>query len=170
MDVRNRGGLGPRVRQRLKVGRGEMYLCLHCILRNVTSDERTTVEKDYGHGIRVVRVDREDEQPLYRFEAPMMKPKDSDNSLEWENPELAKLYAAVYVAVGTFREEKTGRRGIPPEVERDGREAVVAYLSTQRGMTTEWIEHFYDYDRERIYEYRSRIRARAEEQIEESEE
>ncbi len=133
-------------------------------------EETTTVEKDYGHDIRVLRVDRGDERPLYRFDAPLYTPKDSDNTPEWESPELAKLYADTYVAVGGFREEKTGRRGIPPEVERDGREAVVAYLTTQDGMSTEWISTFYGLDRERIYEYRSRIRARAEEQIEDDNE
>lgn len=121
-----------------------------------------SIEVAYPHDIRVIKIDREDERPLYRFDAPMFKPKDTDTTPEWENPEEAKLYAAVYVVVNGFREEKTGRRGIPPEVQRDGMEAVVAYLSTQDGMGTEWISNFYSLDRQRIYEYRSRIRSRAE--------
>jgi len=130
-------------------------------------DENESVEKDYGHDVRVIRVDRDGRQPVYRFEAPMYKPKSSDTTPEWENPHKAEMYAEVYVAVGSFREEKTGRRGIPPEVARDGREATVAYLSTQDGMGTEWISHFFDLEPERIYEYRSRISKRAREIVEE---
>jgi len=128
-----------------------------------TLAENESVDTAYPHEIRVVRVDREDREPLYRFEAPTFKPKDSDTTPEWENPHNARMYAAVYVAVGSFREEKSGRRGVPPEVVRDGREAVVAYMTTQDGISTEWLMNFFDYDRERIYEYRSRIKARAEE-------
>lgn len=128
--------------------------------------EMEEIDTQYEGDIRVIKQIREGDRPLYRFEAPLYKPKDSDNTPTWENPEKARLYAAVFAAVGTFREEKTGRRGIPPEVERDGREAVIAYLSTQPGMSTDWITKFYDLDRQRIYEYRSRIKNRAEEIIE----
>lgn len=116
-----------------------------------------SVEKSYPYDIRVIRVDREDEPPLYRFEAPGFV-----ETMEWKDKDAALMYAAVYVAVDGFREEKTGERGIPPEVERDGREAVVAYLTTQRGMSTKWVTRFYDIPAQRVYEYKSRIRARAE--------
>jgi len=126
-----------------------------------TLEKNESIEKAYPHDIRVIRVDREEQRPLYRFDAPFHQPKDTDTTTEWENPEKAKLYAAVYTAVGGFREEKTGRRGVPPEVQRDGMEATVAYLSTQDGMGTEWLSNFYGLDPQRIYEYRSRIRSRA---------
>lgn len=132
-----------------------------------TLDANESIEHAYPYDIRIVRVDREDDRPIYRFEAPMYSPKDTDNTPEWENPHLAKLYADVYLAVGSFREEKTGRRGIPPEVERDGREAVVAYLTTQDGISTDWLSTFYDISDQTVYEYRSRIRARAREAEEE---
>lgn len=128
-----------------------------------TLDENETIDTAYPHDVRVIRVDREERPPLYRFDAPMFVTKDTDNIPEWENPDRARLYAAVYMAVGSFREEKTGRRGIPPEVERDGREATVAYLATQDGMSTDWISNFYDLSEQRIYEYISRIRKRARE-------
>lgn len=124
-----------------------------------------TIDTEYEHGVRVIRVDRGDEPPRYRFDAPMFKVKRSDNTPEWENPHSARMYAAVYVAVGGFREEKTGRRGIPLEVERAGRQAVLAYLSTQPGMTPDYLAHQYDLPRQRIYEYRSRIRHQAEEEL-----
>jgi len=132
-----------------------------------TLDENETIDTAYPCEIRVIRVDREDDEPIYRFEAPMHHTKDYDTGPEWHNPHKARMYAAVYAAAGPFREEKTGRRGIPPELVRDGREAVVAYMTTQPGMSTEWISNFFDLDRERIYEYRSRIKNRAEEWAEE---
>lgn len=135
-----------------------------------TLDENESIHRAYPHDVRIVRVDRDDREPLYRFEAPTFKPKDSDTTPTWENPALAELYADVYFVANSFREEKTGRRGIPPEVERAGRAAVIAYLTTQDGMTTDWISTFYDLPDERIYEYRSRVRAEAEEIREESEE
>ena len=123
------------------------------------------IDTEYENDIRVIETEPDGGRPKYRFEAPTYKPKDSDNSPVWENPHKARMYAAVYVAVGTFREEKTGRRGIPIEVERDGREAVIAYLTTQDGMGIEWVTSMYDMDRQRVYEYRSRIKSRAEEYL-----
>jgi len=129
-----------------------------------TLAENESVDTAYPSEIRVVRVDREDEPPLYRFEAPMHEPKDSDVQPVWENPAKARMYAAVYVACNGFREEKTGRRGVPIEVAKYGREAVVAYLSTVDGSSTRWLSRMFDLDEQRIYEYRSRIKNAAEEQ------
>lgn len=128
-----------------------------------TLDSNETIDTAYPDDIRVVEIEREGEPPLYELRAPLYSPKDTDTTPRWENPHSARMYAAVYVAVGTFREEKTGRRGVPPEVQRDGQEAVISYLSTQDGITTDWLTTFYDLPEQRIYEYRSRIRARAEE-------
>jgi len=91
----------------------------------------------------------------------MYEPKDSDTGPTFTNKGKAEMYADVFVAVGGFREEKTGRRGIPVEVFRDGTEATIAYLTTQRGMSMDWITSTFDIDRQRVYEYRSRIRKRA---------
>lgn len=132
-----------------------------------TLRENESIEKEYPHGIRVVRVDREDDYPLFRFVAPGHKTKEYDTGPEFERRDDALLYAAVYVAVGPFREEKTGRRGVPPAVARAGREALVAYLTTQRGMSIEWAAHKFDLEESTVREYRSRIRARAEEKAQE---
>jgi len=120
-----------------------------------------SIDTEYEGKVRVIRVDRGEERPLFKFQARNFKPKRYDNQPEWENPKEARLYAAVYVAVGSFREEKSGRRGIPPAVERDGREAVVSYLYCMDGMSPTWIERWYDLSKERQMEYRSRIRGRA---------
>jgi hypothetical protein len=128
-----------------------------------TLDPNESIEKAYPHGIRVVRVDREDDVPLFRFEAPDHRVKDYDTGPEFESRDDALMYAAVYVAVGPFREEKTGRRGVPPTVARAGREALVAYLTTQRGMSIQWAAHKFDIEPETVYKYRSAIRAKAEE-------
>lgn len=130
-------------------------------------DPNESIEKAYPHEIRVVRVDREDERPLFRFEAPDYKPKEYDTGPDFESRDDALMYAAVYVAVGPFREEKTGRRGVPPAVARAGREALVAYLTTQRGMSIQWAAHKFDIEESTVHEYRSRIRARAEEEASE---
>ena len=108
------------------------------VLAQDTLSENESIEKAYPDGVRVVRVDRGDDIPLYRFEAPLHTTKDYDTGPTFENPKNALLYAAVYVAVGPFREEKTGRRGVPPAVAKAGREALVAYLTTQKGMSIQW--------------------------------
>ncbi|WP_324666271.1 hypothetical protein [Haloarcula sediminis] len=127
-----------------------------------------TIDTAYPNEIQVVEIQRDERPPLYEFRAPLYSPKDTDTTPRWENPHHARMYAAVYVAVGTFREEKTGRRGVPPEVQRDGQEATIAYLTTQDGISTDWLTNFYELPEQRIYEYRSRIRARAEEHGEEN--
>lgn len=128
-------------------------------------EENESIYQQYENSIRVVRIGREADRPLYRFDAPSLKPKESDNSMTWESPKEAEMYAAVYVAHGPFREEKTGKRGIPIGVHQAGSEAVITYLGCQPGMSVEWISQKFDLDRERIYEYRSRVRSRAAEEL-----
>lgn len=140
-----------------------------CIYRNMATvpelNDNETVYQQYENNIRVVKIHREGKRPLYRFDAPEHKPKSYDTGPAWENPNEAEWYAAVYVAHGPFREEKTGRRGIPIGVHRAGSEAVITYLGTQPGMSTDWIKTSFDLKRERIYEYRSRVVSRAEEYL-----
>lgn len=118
------------------------------------------IDTEYEGDIRVVEVSRDSREPLYRFGAPDHKTKSYDLGPEFENPHAARLYAAVYV-VTRFREEKTGRRGIPESVEQAGREAVIAYQRCRPGTSVDWLAHKYDLDRQRIYEYCSRIKSRA---------
>lgn len=121
-----------------------------------TLDANESIEEAYPNDIRVIRVERENEPPLYRFEAPLF-----EETMEWEDKNRATLYAAVYVVADGFREEKTGKRGIPIEVHKAGQEAVISYLTTQPGMSIKWASRMFDLERQRIYEYRSRIWARA---------
>ena len=140
--------------------------CEECNMNGVPElKENESIWQQYEDSIRVVRIDRGEDRPLYRFDAPGLKPKDSDNSMTWENPKEAMMFASVYVAHGPFREEKTGKRGIPIGVHQAGSEAVITYLGCQPGMSTDWISQKFDLDRERIYEYRSRVRSRAEEAL-----
>ena len=142
-----------------------------CVYRNVsaqdTLDENETIHRAYPAGGKIVRVDHDDRPPLYRFEAPYFPLKSYDRpQVEWENHHLAELYADVW-CLTSLREEKTGPRGIPPEVERAGRDVVVAYLTTMPGVGIDYLTHHYDVTPETIYQYRSRVRDRAEEWREE---
>jgi len=92
----------------------------------------------------------------YRFEAPMF-----EDSPEWEIPEKAELYADVYFAVGGFREEKTGERGVPPAVARAGQNVMVAYLACQPSMSVTWAARAFDLSEGTVRTYLSRVRKRA---------
>ncbi len=111
--------------------------------------------------IRVIERDRPDhEYNHFVFQATGHEYKSYDLGPEFENPEAARLYCCLY-ALTRFREEKTGRRGIPENVEQHGREAVIAYQRNRPGVDTEWLMNKYDMDRQRVYEYCSRIRSEA---------
>lgn len=111
--------------------------------------------------IRVIERERPDHEYNHLvFQATNHQSKSYDLGPEWENPEAARLYCCLYTLT-RFREEKTGRRGIPEAVEQHGREAVVAYQRNRPGVDTEWLMTKYDMDRQRVYEYCSRIRSEA---------
>lgn len=80
---------------------------------------------------------------------------------EFDAEDTARLWVDVYFDVGGFREEKTGDRGVPPEVAAAGKDTLVAYLVTQRGMSTTWATRFFDISRETVHSYCSRVRSRA---------
>ena len=67
----------------------------------------------------------------------------------------------MYFNVNGFREEKTGDRGVPPEVATAGNDTLAAYLITQRGMSRKWATRFFDIGRELVCAYASRVRSRA---------
>ena len=70
-----------------------------------------TVVEEYPHSCRIVREDREGEEPLFHYEGPL------DREKTFRALSRAKLYADVQTVTGGFREEKTGERGVPPAVE-----------------------------------------------------
>ena len=124
-------------------------------------DERRSVHAEYGNEVRITKEHRPGDAPLYRFEAPMMTPKASDHPMTWENPRDAECYAHVYLAVNSFREEKSGRRGIPPEVASEGKRVAIAYATTMRGCDETWAARMFDLDEQRVAEYRSRVKGMA---------
>lgn len=112
--------------------------------------------------IRVVERPRPDHYNLYVFQATNHQYKSYDMGPEFENPESARYYADVY-ALTRFREEKTGRRGIPENVEQYGREALITYQRCRSGVDTEWLANKYNMTKQRVYEYCSRTRSEARE-------
>lgn len=125
-------------------------------------DDRIDMKYEFDSGsiARVIERSRPDDLPLYIFQATNHQYKSYDMGPEFENPEAAQLYCDIY-ALTRFREEKTGRRGIPENVEQFGHEAVIAYQRNRSGVDAEWLARKYDIDRQRIYEYCSRIRSEA---------
>lgn len=123
-------------------------------------DERV-VRDDPGR-VQVIGYKTEDYNSFYCFEGPMYR-----GDRRWEHKDLAFLYADVYWDVGGFREEKTGKRGVPPAIAAAGRDTLAAYLLTQRGVSSDWLTGFFDVEPETISTYLSRVRARAEKAREE---
>jgi hypothetical protein len=127
-------------------------------------DERIDMKYEFDSGsiARVIERPRADDNNLYIYQATNHQFKSYDLGPEFENPEAARLYCDVY-ALTRFREEKTGRRGIPENVEQYGHEAVIAYQRCRSGVDAQWLANKYDLTNQRIYEYCSRIRSQARE-------
>ena len=113
---------------------------------------------EYLLGVRIVELGRADpDGPRYRFEAP------NHRGVEFDDPEMATLYADVYFDVNGFEEAGTGERGVPPEIIQAGRDTLAAYMLTQPYSDTNWVASFYGVKPERIDRYVSWVRERAEE-------
>lgn len=122
------------------------------------TEERTY--REYPGSVEIVESDT-DLGPRYRFDAPMHEGR------EFEIPEMAELYADVYFDVDSFREEKSGERGVPPAVAVAGKDTLAAYLITQSGMSVTWASRFMGVSEGTVRTYLSRVRQRAEERREE---
>lgn len=131
---------------------------------DLDDDERIDMKYEFDSGsiARVIERPRADDTNLYVFQATNHQFKSYDLGPEFENPEAARLYCDVY-AITRFREEKTGRRGIPENVEQYGHEAVIAYQRCRSGVDAQWLANKYDLTNQRIYEYCSRMRSQARE-------
>ena len=127
-----------------------------------SSDVDGEVVEDYGHGKIVRDVDGAGAD-RYHFVVPL-----EGRMKSFENPDKARLYADVYDAMGGFREEKTGERGVPPSVARAREDLLMAYLVAQPTMSTEWVARHYDLPEGQIRQYVRGVRERAEQQREES--
>jgi hypothetical protein len=125
------------------------------------SDADAELVEDYPHG-KIVREPNSTGADRYHFEVPL-----EGRMKSFENPGKARLYADVYAAMGGFREEKTGERGVPPSVARAREDVLMAYLVAQPTMGTTWVARHYDLPEEQIREYVRGVRERAEQQREE---
>jgi hypothetical protein len=120
----------------------------------------TEIIKEYSHGCRIVREEREDTTDVYHYETPLGQVK------AFENPDKARLYADVQDVTGGFREEKTGERGVPPAVARAREDVLMAYLVSNETMGVKWVARFYDVEDDVVRDYVRRVRDRAKEQRE----
>jgi hypothetical protein len=122
-----------------------------------TAEDGGVIE-EYEGGCQLVRECRDGKPDLYHFDNPLNRMK------TFENPDKARLYADVHTAVGGFREEKSGERGVPPAVAASREDAMMAYLAAQPSMSTEWVARFYEIDEGEVREYIRLLRQRAREQ------
>lgn len=124
--------------------------------------QRTTdaesIHREYIFDVRILEVSGEDtDEPRYRFEAPQHQ------GLEFEDPEMAELYADVYFCVNGFAEEGTGERGVPPVIIGAGRDVLASYMLTQPFADRDWVASFFGMKPHRILKYAEVVSGRAEE-------
>jgi hypothetical protein len=124
------------------------------------SDTHADLVEEYTHSKNVRDVDASGFQQ-YHFVVPL-----EGRMKSFESRDKARLYADVYDAMGGFREEKTGERGVPPSVARAREDVLMAYLTAQPSMSTEWVARHYDLPEDQIREYVRGVRERAEQQRE----
>jgi hypothetical protein len=115
------------------------------------------IYEQYILDVRIVEVPTESDEPAYRFEAPQHQGR------EFEDPEMAKLYADIYFCVNGFEEAGTGERGVPPVVIGAGRAVLASYMLTQPYADLEWVASFFGMKPHRIQKYADVVRGRAEE-------
>jgi len=123
--------------------------------RTTDAPTNSSTYREYILGVRIVERTTGD-SARYRFEAP------DHEGIEFDNPEMATLYADVYFDVNGFQEAGTGERGVPPTVIQAGRDTLVAYFLTQDGVDVHWAASFYGEKPEKIERYVSRVRKRSE--------
>ncbi|MDT3435232.1 hypothetical protein [Haloarcula sp. 1CSR25-25] len=111
--------------------------------------------REYILGVRITERTTADGEGRYRFEAP------DHQGIEFDDPEMATLYADVYFDVNGFQEAGTGERGVPPTVIQAGRDTLVAYFLTQDGVDIHWAASFYGEKPEKIERYVARVRKRS---------
>ncbi|ELZ92899.1 hypothetical protein C440_12299 [Haloferax mucosum ATCC BAA-1512] len=126
--------------------------------RPTVGEESEMLYKEYALGVRIVEYTAsETGGQRYRFTAP------EHEGVEFDDPELATLYADIYFDVNGFIEVGTGERGVPPEVIQAGRDTLAAYFLTQPYADIHWVASFYGKKRARIERYIATVRRRAQE-------
>jgi len=122
-----------------------------------TTDDTTadsTHYREYILDVRIVERTTPD-GTVYRFEAPY------HDGMEFDNPEMAELYADIYFDVNGFDEENVGEEGVPPAIIQAGRDTLAAYFLTQSYGDLNWIASYYGIKPERAERYVNRVRKRA---------
>jgi len=102
------------------------------LLRCVSKRCSGGIATPYGQGDRLRNdggVPDTDYPDVSHFEGP------SGRIQSFENPYEARLYADVYPITGGFREEQTGKRGVPPGIVRASEEIRMTYLAVQMSVT-----------------------------------
>jgi hypothetical protein len=130
-------------------------------------DDDDRVHREYPERVRITSYRHPDlGERRWRFEAPL------HDDATFPDPDLAELYADVYFAVGGFREEKSGERGVPPAVAFAGRPETVAYALTLPGVTgsVEWAAGQFGLEESTVRTYVSRVREAARERREDARE
>lgn len=123
-----------------------------------TPEEDEAIHVEYILGVRIVEcASSDDDGPRYRFEAP------GHEGVEFDDPDLAELYADVYFDVNGFEEAGTGERGVPPEIIQAGRDTLAAYFLTQPYTDVNWVASFYGVKTTKVNRYANWVRQRAEE-------
>ena len=122
------------------------------------TDRDESTFREYVLDVRIVECTPPDaDAPRYRFEAP------HHTGVEFEDPDLARLYADVYFDVNGFEEAGTGDRGVPPEIIQAGKDTLAAYFLTQPGTDVNWVASFYGVKPPKVERYVEWVRERAEE-------
>jgi hypothetical protein len=126
-----------------------------------TSDGQTTptetesTYREYILDVRIVESTSPDGDDVYRFEAPHHR------GIEFDDPDIAELYADVYFDVNGFEEAGTGERGVPPVIIQAGRDTLAAYFLTQPYTDVHWIASFYGEKPSKVERYLASVRKRA---------
>lgn len=107
--------------------------------------------RQYVMDVRIV----ESDDGRYRFEAPRHE------GIEFDDAEIAELYADIYFDVNGFEEAGTGDRGVPPIIIQAGRDTLAAYLLTQPYADRQWVGSFMGIQPGKIERYVSRVQKRA---------
>lgn len=123
---------------------------------SVINEVNSSVRREYVLGVRIYEKQSHGEI-RYLFEAP------EHQGMEFNDPDLAELYADVYFDVNGFEEAGTGHRGVPPEVIQAGRDTLAAYFLTQPYTDLNWVASFYGKRTTKIGRYVAGVRERARE-------
>ena len=110
--------------------------------------------RDYILNVRLIERTTQEGTTIYRFEAP------HHQGVEFDDSEMAELYADVYFDVNGFEETGTGERGVPPEIIQAGRDTLVSYFLTQPYTDINWLASYYGEKPEKIQRYVNRVRKR----------